>query len=148
MVEKPLVLAFQNFFGIENYLYIKKVMSKNVCRVYVLCINCIYICLNSVTRVKLKEKNEICCSISTCAVKCDGVFFILQHGFQYGFQHALHKHFQHTLKFDIAFNICYSFQHMLKFSTCCFNIVFYTYYSFQHALKFSTCFQHTLKYLT
>ena len=50
--------------------------------------------------------------------------------------------------FDIAFNMRYSFQHMLKFSTCCFNIVFYTYYSFQHALKFSTCFQHTLKYST
>ena len=42
--------------------------------------------------------------------------------------------------FDIAFNMRYSFQHMLKFSTCCFNIVFYTYYIFQLALKFSTCF--------
>ena len=47
-----------------------------------------YICLTSVTRAKPKEKNEICRSISTHAVKCDGVFFILQHGFQYGFQHA------------------------------------------------------------
>ena len=37
---------------------------------------------------KTKEKNEICRSISTRAVKCDGVFFVLQHGFQYGFQHA------------------------------------------------------------
>ena len=46
------------------------------------------ICLTSLTRAKPKEKNEICCSISTCAVKCDGVFFVLQHGFQYGFQHA------------------------------------------------------------
>ena len=48
----------------------------------------IFICLTSLTRAKPKEKNEICCSISTCAVKCDGVFFVLQHGFQYGFQHA------------------------------------------------------------
>ena len=47
-----------------------------------------YICLTSVTRAKPKEKNEICHSISTRAVKCDGVFFVLQHGFQYGFQHA------------------------------------------------------------
>ena len=39
-------------------------------------------------RAKPKEKNEICCSISTRALKCDGVFFVLQHGFQYGFQHA------------------------------------------------------------
>ena len=39
-----------------------------------------------------------------------------------------------------SFELCYSFQHTLKFSTCCFNIVFNTYYSFQHALKFSTCF--------
>ena len=46
------------------------------------------ICLTSVTHAKPKEKNEICCSISTCAIKCGGVFFILQHGFQYGFQHA------------------------------------------------------------
>ena len=46
------------------------------------------ICLASLTRAKPKEKNEICRSISTRAVKCDGVFFILQHGFQYGFQHA------------------------------------------------------------
>ena len=37
---------------------------------------------------KTEGENEICCSISTRAVKCDGVFFILQHGFQYGFQHA------------------------------------------------------------
>ena len=37
---------------------------------------------------KPKEKNEICHSISTCALKCDGVFFVLQHGFQYGFEHA------------------------------------------------------------
>ena len=51
--------------------------------VYVGCI-----CLTSLTRAKPKEKNEICCSISTRAVKCDGVFFVLQHGFQYGFQHA------------------------------------------------------------
>ena len=42
--------------------------------------------------------------------------------------------------FDIAFYMHYSFQHMLKFSTCCFNIVFYTYYSFQHALQYSTWF--------
>ena len=49
--------------------------------------------------------------------------------------------------FDKAFNVRYSFQHILKFSTCCFNIVFYAYYSFQHALKFSKCFQHTLKYI-
>ena len=47
-----------------------------------------YICLTSVTRAKPKEKNEICRLISTCAVKCDGVFFVLQHSFQYGFQHA------------------------------------------------------------
>ena len=46
------------------------------------------ICLTSLTRAKPKEKNEICHSISTRAVKCDGVFFVLQHGFQYGFQHA------------------------------------------------------------
>ena len=46
------------------------------------------ICLTSLTRAKPKEKNEICCSISTRAVKCDGVFFVLQHDFQYGFQHA------------------------------------------------------------
>ena len=46
------------------------------------------ICLTSLTRAKPKEKNEICCSISTHAVKCDGVFFVLQHGFQYGFQHS------------------------------------------------------------
>ena len=37
---------------------------------------------------KPKEKNEICSSVSTHAVKCDGLFFVLQHGFQYGFQHA------------------------------------------------------------
>ena len=37
---------------------------------------------------KPKEKNEICRSVSTRAVKCDGLFFVLQHGFQYGFQHA------------------------------------------------------------
>ena len=46
------------------------------------------ICLTSLTRAKPKEKNEICRPISTHAVKCDGVFFVLQHGFQYGFQHA------------------------------------------------------------
>ena len=46
------------------------------------------ICLTSLTRAKPKEKNEICYSILTCAVKCDGVFFVLQHGFQYGFQHT------------------------------------------------------------
>ena len=46
------------------------------------------ICLTSLTCAKLKEKNEICHSISTRAVKCDGVFFVLQHGFQYGFHHA------------------------------------------------------------
>ena len=39
------------------------------------------ICLTSVTRAKPKEKNEICHSISTRAIKCDGVFFVLQHGF-------------------------------------------------------------------
>ena len=48
----------------------------------------ITICLTSLTRAKPKEKNKICRSISTCAVKCDGVFFVLQHGFQYGFQQA------------------------------------------------------------
>ena len=32
------------------------------------------ICLTSVTRAKPKEKNEICRSISTCAVKGGGVF--------------------------------------------------------------------------
>ena len=43
--------------------------------------------------------------------------------------------------FDMkVFNMRYSVQHMLKFSTCCFNIVFYTYYSFQHALKFQHVF--------
>ena len=47
-----------------------------------------YICLTSLTRAKPKEKNEICRSVSTRAVKCDGVFFVLQHGFRYGFQHA------------------------------------------------------------
>ena len=41
--------------------------------------------------------------------------------------------------FNIVYNMHYSFQHTLKFSTCCFNIVFNTYYSFQHTLKFSTC---------
>ena len=41
MTQKPSVSAFQVFFRIENWLNIKKVMSKNVCRVYVLCINCI-----------------------------------------------------------------------------------------------------------
>ena len=30
MVEKPLVSAFQNFFWIENWLNIKKVMGRNV----------------------------------------------------------------------------------------------------------------------
>ena len=30
MVEKPLLSAFQNFLGIENWLNIKKVMGKNV----------------------------------------------------------------------------------------------------------------------
>ena len=30
MAEKPYVSAFQNFFGIENPLNIKQVMSKNV----------------------------------------------------------------------------------------------------------------------
>ena len=30
MVAKPLVLAFQNFLWIENWLNIKKVMSNNV----------------------------------------------------------------------------------------------------------------------
>ena len=48
-----------------------------------------YICLTSVTRAKPKEKNKIFRSISTRAVKCDGVFFILQHGFQYGFSTCL-----------------------------------------------------------
>ena len=48
----------------------------------------IYICLTSLTRAKPKEKNEICRSISTRVVKCDGVFFVLQHRFRYGFQHA------------------------------------------------------------
>ena len=47
-----------------------------------------YVCLTSVTHAKPKEKNEICRSVSTRAVKCDGLFFVLQHGFQYGFQHA------------------------------------------------------------
>ena len=42
------------------------------------------ICLTSLTRAKSKEKNEICHSISTRAIKCDGVFFVLQHSFQYG----------------------------------------------------------------
>ena len=46
------------------------------------------ICLTSLMCAKPKEKNEICRSISTRAVKCDGVFFVLQHSFQYGFQHA------------------------------------------------------------
>ena len=31
MVEKPSVSAFQNFLQIENWLNIKKVMSRNVC---------------------------------------------------------------------------------------------------------------------
>ena len=35
------------------------------------------ICLTSVTRAKPKEKNEICHSVSTHAVKCDGLFFVL-----------------------------------------------------------------------
>ena len=48
----------------------------------------IYICLTSVTCAKPKEKNEICRSISTRAIKYDGVFFVLQHSFQYGFQHT------------------------------------------------------------
>ena len=30
MIEKPKVSAFQNFFGIENPLNIKEVMSKNI----------------------------------------------------------------------------------------------------------------------
>ena len=72
--------------------------------------------------------------------------------------------------FDIAFNMCYSFQHMLKFSTCFFFTVFRTYWNFQHAFftvfrtcwkfenfnmlfynfqySFSICFQHALQIST
>ena len=62
----------------------------------------------------------------------------------------MHYSFQHTLKFstccfNIVLNLHYSFQHTLKCSTCCFNIVFNTYYSFQHALKFSRCFSTHLE---
>ena len=45
--------------------------------------NLIKICLTSVTRAKPKEKNEMCHSVLTHAVKCDGLFFVLQYGFQY-----------------------------------------------------------------
>ena len=41
MTGKPSVSAFQTFFWIENRLNIQKVRTKNVCRVYVLCIDCI-----------------------------------------------------------------------------------------------------------
>ena len=64
---------------------VRHVFMVNTCHFYVYQI---YICLTSVTRAKPKEKNKICRSISTHAVKCDGVFFELQHGFQCGFQHA------------------------------------------------------------
>ena len=47
--------------------------------------------------------------------------------------------------FDIVFDMCYSFQHTLKFSTWCFDIVFNIYYSFQLALKLSTCFSTHLE---
>ena len=36
MVEKPSVSAFQNFFRIENWLNIKKVMGRNVWMCFVL----------------------------------------------------------------------------------------------------------------
>ena len=61
--------------------------------------------------------------------------------------------FNTTWNFDVFFNMHYSFQHMLKFSTCyfqyilqfsthleIFNIVLNLHYSFQHALKLSTYF--------
>ena len=48
-----LSLSFPKLFQIENQLNIKKVMSKNVCRVYVLCIDCIDIhsieCIRNLT---------------------------------------------------------------------------------------------------
>ena len=35
-----------------------------------------------------RRKTKSAAQFQTHAVKCDGVFFVLQHGFQYGFQHA------------------------------------------------------------
>ena len=107
-----------------------------------------FICLTSVTPAKPNEKNEICRSISTCAVSVMVFFLYFNTVFNIVFNMPNINIFNTPWNFDIAFNMHYSFQHMLKFSTCCLNIVFYTYYSFQHALKFSTCFQHTLKYST
>ena len=46
MVEKPLVLAFQNFLWIENRLNIKKVMGRNVWICFVLTAST-YIALNA-----------------------------------------------------------------------------------------------------
>ena len=73
-----------------RYLYLEFEVLIEICELnnYSLEVLLLNICLTSVTRAKLKEKSEICHSVSTRAVKCDGLFFILQHGFQYGFQHA------------------------------------------------------------
>ena len=67
----------------SNIIHVEGVKSSSIYT-----ISAVKICLTSVTHAKPKEKNKICHSISTRAVKCDGVFFILQHGFQYGFQHT------------------------------------------------------------
>ena len=71
-----------------NYNYFAQIRASLVLIMWTDFLLTIYICLTSLTRAKPKEKNEICHSISTRAIKCDGVFFVLQHSFQYGFQHA------------------------------------------------------------
>ena len=106
----------------------------------------IYICLTSLTRAKPKEKKEICRSISTHAVKCDGVFSYFNTVFNMVFNTPNINIFNIPWNFDIAFYMHYGFQHMLKFSTCFFTVfrTFWNFnmlfYSFQNILKFQHAF--------
>ena len=70
----------------------------------------------------------------------------IQHNFEHALQFstcAENLNTQHALQFseysEIFNMLFYSFQNILKFSTCFFT-VFRTYWNFQHA--FSRCFQH------
>ena len=102
---------------------------KNLCDLHLSHIA--YVCKIELEKRNLPLNFNMCCKVWWCFFRTSTVFNMV-------FNMPNINIFNTPWNFDIAFNMHYSFQYMLKFSTCCFNIVFYTYYSFQHALKFST----------
>ena len=94
-----------------------------------------------------RRKTKSAAQFQTRAVKCDGVFFRTStRFFNMVFNTPNINIFNTPWNFDIAFYMHYSFQHMLKFSTCFFTVfrTFWNFnmlfYSFQNILKFQHVF--------